>query len=138
MTHLDTSFLVDLMREAARGVEGAATAFLDALGDEEVGVSVHVLCELEAGARLSAHPTREIAKIRRACSLLHVAYPDERFAPTYGRLLAEVHSTRRTVATMDLLIATAAILAGATLVTENVKHFEPIAGLTLRTHKASK
>jgi tRNA(fMet)-specific endonuclease VapC len=134
MTHLDTSFLVDLMREATQRVDGPATRFLEALADEDIGVSVHVLCELEAGARLSAHPQREMEKVRRACSLLHVSYPDERFAPTYGRILAELHRKRRTIATMDLLIAVAAVGEGAALVTGNAKHFEPIEGLLLRTH----
>lgn len=134
MTHLDTSFLIDLMREASRAVEGPATTFLDSLGDEDVGVSVHVLCELEAGARLSTNPAREAEKIRKACSWLHVAYPDERFAAEYGRLMSEFHRAGRTIATMDLLIGTAAVVEGAALVTGNAKHFAPIPGLLVRTH----
>lgn len=38
MTHLDTSFLVDLLREAARGEEGPAHAALDRLAEEELAV----------------------------------------------------------------------------------------------------
>ena len=43
MTHLDTSYVVDLLREAAKGTEGPATALLDRLDDDELGVSIHVL-----------------------------------------------------------------------------------------------
>ena len=82
MIHLDTSFLVDLLREANRGQPGRATRFLSTLDEEEVlGVSVHVLCELEAGAELSRKAQQEQAAIRRLASGLEAVYPDDRFAP---------------------------------------------------------
>ena len=84
MIHLDTSFLVDLLREEARGKPGAASRLLDRLGDEEIAVSVFVACELMAGAELSSHPQRERRNVERLCSGLTIEFPDERFAPTYG------------------------------------------------------
>ena len=50
MTHLDTSFAVDLLREARRRRPGPAMALRARLEDEEVSVSVHAVCELLAGA----------------------------------------------------------------------------------------
>ena len=63
MTHLDTSFLVDLLRESGRGEPGPAHALLATLADEPLAVSVHVACELYAGAELAKTPETERAKV---------------------------------------------------------------------------
>ena len=132
MIHADTSFLVDLLRDAARGVRGPATALLETLDREETRVGVHVVCELLAGAEGSQRPTIERQRVRRLCGSLVVSYPDERFAPVYATLLASLRGTGRPIATMDLLIATAAIVDDAAVVTRNTKHFGRISGLEIR------
>jgi predicted nucleic acid-binding protein len=67
--HLYTTFLVDLLREARRQ-PGAATAFLDSVERRRLAISVHVLCELTAGAELSNDPAREHSAVQRVCSVL--------------------------------------------------------------------
>lgn len=134
MTHLDTSYLVDLLREAARGEDGPATALLERLGEEELGVSVHVVCELRAGAELSRDPIRERSRVDAVVSPLSLAVPDERFPVVYGELLAELRRRGEPISTMDLLIATAAVLDGAPLVTRNVREFERVPGLHVLTY----
>lgn len=129
MIHLDSSYLIDLLRETARGRPGPAIDFIESLDASEVlGVSVHVVCELRAGAELARRPLDEHEGLDQLLSGLLVAYPDERFAPAYGRLLV-VTRGRTPVAAMDLLIATAATLEDAPLVTRNVKDFGRIPGL---------
>ena len=59
--HLDTSFLVDLLRERARGVEGAASAFLARHLEDELCASVFVACELLLGVGLRIMNVRTIA-----------------------------------------------------------------------------
>ena len=130
MIHFDTSFLVDHMRESARNKPGPATVFLEHLDDEEEpAISVFVLCELYAGVGLYAKPAEELEKLERICSRLHVDYPDETYAPAFGRLLARLTRAGQTVSTMDLLIATSAILREAPLVTRNVKDFAKVPDL---------
>lgn len=129
MIHLDTSYLVDLLREVSRGEEGPASAVLDDLGDEELGVSIHVVCELRAGAELSVDPAAERWRVEALVAPLALAIPDERFAGTYGRLLAELRRRGEGISTMDLLIATAAVVDGASLVTRNAREFERVPGL---------
>jgi predicted nucleic acid-binding protein len=130
--HLDSSFLIDLQRETTRGRPGGALDFIEGLDDRELlGVSTYVLCELRAGAELARQALREHEELDRLFSGLTVAYPDSRFAPTYGRLFAAVQRGRRPVSTMDLLIATAALLDDAPLVTRNVKDFSRVPGLRL-------
>jgi tRNA(fMet)-specific endonuclease VapC len=129
LIHLDTSYLIDLLREIARREDGPAGVRLESLADEELGVSVHVLCELQAGAELSHDPGRERLRVAELVRPLALSVPDERFAPEYGRLLAELRRRGDSVSTMDLLIATGAVVDGAGLVTRNAREFERVPGL---------
>jgi len=127
--HLDTSFLVDLLREGAREEPGPATSFLDTVEGEELRVGVHVVCELLAGVELSRRLSVERQRVYRLCANLHVIYPDDRFPGVYARLLAAQERARHRIATMDLLIATAAVLDQAPLVTRNARDFSRVPGL---------
>ena len=132
MIHLDSSALIDLLREEGRERPGAAFEALEALDDREVlGVSVHVVCELRAGAELSKRSVKEHERLDELLASLIVSSPDERFAPMYGRLLASIQRSGRPIASMDLLIATAAIIDDAALMTRNVKDFARVPGLRL-------
>jgi tRNA(fMet)-specific endonuclease VapC len=129
VTHLDTSFVVDLLREVHRRKPGPASAMREALEDEELWISLHVACELFAGAELSRRPGDERQRMVDFCESLQIAYPSATFAQTYGRLLASLQRSGQTVGTMDLLIATAAIVDDASLLTGNVKEFSRVPGL---------
>jgi len=130
MIHLDSAFLIDLQREVVRERPGPALDFIESVDDDEtLGVSVHVVAELRAGAELSRRPLREHEELDRLLSGLLVTYPDDRFPTLHGRLLAAIHRSRKSVAAMDLLIATAALLDDAPLVTRNVKEFSRVPGL---------
>lgn len=134
MTHLDTSFLVDLLRERSKRTAGPATRLLDTLVDEELAISVHVACELRAGAECARDREAEHARVTKLCSALRTVVPDDRFALEYGRLLGELQRRGERVATMDLLIATAARVENASLVTRNVRDFERVPGLDVTAY----
>jgi predicted nucleic acid-binding protein len=129
--HLDSSFLIDLLRETARERPGDALGLVESLDPAEIlCVSVHVVCELRAGAELSRRALQEHDALDRLLSSVLVAYPDDRFAATYARLLASAtRGGSRPPAAMDLLIATAAVIDDAPLVTRNVKDFSRVPGL---------
>jgi len=127
--HLDTSFAVDLLREIARKRHGPAQTFLEAHAEESVGISLFAVCELFMGAELSSRPALELERIRSFCSHLHIDFPNERFAPAFAKNYARQEKLGRRMATMDLLIATSAILADAPLVTRDVTDFARITGL---------
>lgn len=133
MIHLDSTFLVDLLREA-RKRPGPATVFLESIQEKSLSISIHVLCELYAGAELSIDPPKEKQAIQRVCGALDVCYPDEGFPELYGRLLALLQVRGQTISTMDLLIATSALLDGAPLVTRNLDHFTRIPGLEVLSY----
>lgn len=130
MIHLDSSFLIDLHREMAGERPNGALDLIESLDPNEVlGVSVHVECELRAGAELSRHALREHEKLDQLLSGLQVVYPDGRFASHYARLLAATTRGGKPVAAMDLLIAAAATLDDAPLVTRNARDFSRVPGL---------
>jgi predicted nucleic acid-binding protein len=130
--HLDTTFLVDLLREQRRDRFGPASKYLETLEEDEVlAASVHVVCELMAGAKRAGASTGELERLSRLCDALVVRYPDQSFAPGYGRLLATLRAAGTTIDTMDLLIATAAVLDEAPLVTRNTRHFSKVPGLSV-------
>lgn len=131
MTHLDTSFLVDLLRESGRGRAGPATALLDRLAEEELRVGVHVVCELLAGAEMGLRPSVERKRVHDLCAGMEIVYPDHRFPSVYARSLAALERTRQRISTMDLLIATAALVDESPLVTRNAKDFSRVPGLEL-------
>ena len=134
MIHLDTSFLVDVLREQARG-RGPASRWLEAQADTPLTVSVFVQCELEAGAAKSAHPARERERLRQILAAVTVVGPGERFAATYGATVVDILRRGRSIATMDLLIATAALEAGAPLLTANRRHFDVVPDLAVLTYR---
>ena len=94
-------------------------------------MSVFVACELSAGAAMSTRPVEEKRKVERLCSGLSIHYPDERFPAAYGSLLALLERGPGRVSTMDLLIATSALIAEASLVTRNAKDFSRVPGLDI-------
>jgi len=132
--HLDTSYLVDLLRETAREKPGPATKWLDDMLDEDLWLSVHAACELYAGVEGSDKPAQERERVTALCSGMHLALPDEGFAGTFGRLYASLSRQGGVIATMDLLIATAAVQAGAPLLTRNLRDFSRIPGLEIATY----
>ncbi len=134
MSFFDADFVIDLLREQRRGVVGPAHQKLAQLGETPIRLSVFVLCELEAGAA-RFHDPEEVQRVRRLCQQFEVVYPDERFAPLYGETLAALKQQRLTVATMDLLIGTQALVENDTLVTRNVRHFEKIPNLRIEEYE---
>ena len=130
MIHFDTSFLVDLEKELVRETPGPAFEFLESLADSELLVtSVHVIAELRVGAELTRHPVRTHEALDQLLAGFLTAYPDQRFAPMYARLWTAANRGKRAIPSMGLLIATAAILDDAQIVTRNVKDFSRIPGL---------
>lgn len=118
---------MDLFRGGRRAEP--ALARLDELGSEELGVSIHVVCELRAGSELSDDPGVERARVLSMVEPLALVVPDEGFPQVYGELLALLRRRGEQISTMDLLIATAAVQDDVPLLTRNVKDFERVPSL---------
>lgn len=131
---LDTTFCIDLMRETARETPGPATTKLRSLGARPLHVAVFVLCELQAGAQVSADPVRELAKVERFTDLVDTVCPDAALAVAYGEAEAELRRRGAAIPVMDLLIGVTAKMHGLPLLTRDVAHYREIPGLVLETY----
>ncbi|MCA0438601.1 MAG: type II toxin-antitoxin system VapC family toxin [Actinobacteria bacterium] len=129
MIHLDTTFLVDAIRESRRGHEGPARRWLAGHRGEALGVSVFVRAEILVGAELHADPIAERRRVLAVCGNLPVVLPDDRLAETYAGVHASLRRQGTPLATMDLLIACLALNEGAPLLTANESHFSRVPGL---------
>jgi len=129
LIHLDSCFVIDLKRELREGREGPAHEALRRTADRRLTVSTFVLAELETGVALTGPGSDEAKFVEAITAGMAVVYPDERFALEYGRLAAYLRRTGQQVATMDLLIATSAIVEGAPLLTRDVESFSRVPGL---------
>ena len=132
MIHFDTAFLIDLEREWALERPDAAFEFLEGLDDDEtVAISVFGVAELRLGAELSRKADKKHKEVDELLEGWVVVYPADSFASRFAREAAALRRSGDVVSTMDLLIATAALLDNAPLVTRNVKHFSRVPGLRL-------
>lgn len=129
MIHLDTTFLVDAMRESRRGEDGPTRRWLAENSTEELGLSIFVRAELLVGAELHAEPDRERRRVLQICGDLPVIVPGPRLADIYASVAAALARQGSRLATMDLLIGCTALDANAPVLTANRKHFSRIVGL---------
>jgi tRNA(fMet)-specific endonuclease VapC len=131
----DSSFFIDLKDEIDDAAPAGAFELVESLDQRELlAVSVHVLAELRVGAERAKQPLKEHEDLDRLVAGFLPIYPDQRFAAAYARVWAATNRGKRTVAAMDLLIATAAIIEDAPLVTRNVKDFSRIPGLRVLSY----
>lgn len=120
-TLIDTCVLID----ALRGRE-PVHALLQGLADrrEDLVGSVLTRTEIIAGARVGEE--RTIAEMLSVVDWLPV---DSATADRAGRYAQDYSRSHQGIDLVDYVIAATADLAGATLLTRNVKHFPMFAGL---------
>ena len=118
-------FDTDVLIWASRGNLRAARA-ID--GDTSRALTVISLMELLQGARSK----RESQHIRRSLSELQFqVLPLSESIGATATIIIEEHAQSHGMQLADALIAATAIEAGLPLCTANVKHFRPLAALTL-------
>ena len=98
----------------------------------EIGLSSMNVAELEYGARCSGRYVEEMSAIHRVLRPFKLYPWDPVHGPWhYGKIRFELESMGLTIGNMDLLIAAHALGLHAKLVTNNLAHFERVAGLEL-------
>jgi tRNA(fMet)-specific endonuclease VapC len=98
----------------------------------EVATSVLCIGEIVFGARRRGGGRRYEAYLREVVlPTMRILDVDLAVATAYGAIRAEVEGRGRPRADMDLLIAATALAHGLTVVTQNTRHFEGIAGLAV-------
>jgi len=124
---LDTDICIYLIKHKPAWVREK----FNALPVESVGVSSITSSELYFGVSKSRDARQNRQALLEFLSPLIVVPYDQSVAPFYGELRATLETTGQTIGSLDMLIAAHAIRLGVTLVTNNLREFERVAGLTL-------
>jgi tRNA(fMet)-specific endonuclease VapC len=95
-----------------------------------VGLSAVTVSELEFGAMIGDDPKTSLQAIRKVLTPFDLFDYDAVHCPAhYGRLRAQLEADGLPVGSMDMLITAHARALGATLVTNNTRHFARVSGL---------
>jgi tRNA(fMet)-specific endonuclease VapC len=139
---LDTDIVIFMLRglrapARKRGRRDKALALVarcrqaQADGDT-VGLSAITVSELEFGAYNSADYDTEIAAVRKLLTPFEILDYEGATCPRhYGRVRHELEQAGQAIGEMDLMIAAHALALAATLVTNNVAHFQRVSGLAV-------
>lgn len=128
MTYLlDTNICIHVIRHQTPAV----LRRLSRLELGAVGVSIITAAELYYGTEKSAAPAKNRAALARFLSPLEVEAFDSLAAMVYGRVRSSLERKGTPIGPLDMLIAAHALRLEATLVTNNLREFERVAGLRL-------
>lgn len=97
----------------------------------DIAISSVVLGELLYGAKASRRQTENLERLREFTQLVDIVDFDQQCAEAYSDIRLALRQKGRPTGEVDALIAAMAIAYHATLVTDNVKHFTHIEGLTI-------
>ena len=131
MAILDTTFLIDLMKESKAHRAGPATAKLGELMQraEELRTAVFTVGELYVGVAKGSQPDKERQAIKECLAFLDVVGFEESTARLFGQLVGQLERQGQVIGDMDALIASVALEQDELLVTRNTAHFQSVPGL---------
>jgi tRNA(fMet)-specific endonuclease VapC len=93
-----------------------------------IGVSIVTVCELAYGAAKSGSARNEAA-LQQFLEPLSVADFDRAAATAYARVRTQLEAIGKPIGPLDTQIAAHALSLGVTLVSNNTREFERVAGL---------
>jgi len=123
---LDTNIFSALLR----GEPGSLLNRIANLAPERLCVSSLVLGELLAGAEKSDRRAATLGAIRDVISDMAHAPFNEDDAAAYARIRAALERKGANIGPMDMLIAAQAVSRGLVLVTDNLREFKRVPGLS--------
>ncbi len=136
---LDTDTLIYMIRglkaSARRQVRERARGLIERCRQAQqeghaIGVSAITVSELDFGARKSGRYKSESAAMAKILAPFEIYDYDAVSCPAhYGHVRHELEDAGQTIGAMDLLIAAHALGLEATMVTNNLMHFQRVPGL---------
>lgn len=136
MAILDTTFLVDWMKEIKRQRPGNASAMSQQLMQrgETLRITVFTVGELYVGVAKATQSAREELAIDSLLDIVEVVGFEESTARVFGMLIGRLEMEGRTISEIDALIASVALERDELLVTRNMRHFARIPGLRVEAY----
>lgn len=125
MKLLDTNICVAWLSDG----DASVRRHLNALEQGDAALCSVVKAALLYGARKSAKPAKNLAKLEVLFSLFESLPFDDVASEEYGALRAQLESAGTPIGANDLLIASIALAHDATVVTRNEGEFRRVAGL---------
>lgn len=127
---LETTFLIDLERETAKGLEGAAYAFLEGHLKHRLLITPTIAGELAAGASLASRDRWEefVAPFQILAHSRDVCWH-------YGETYRYLQANGRLIGANDLWIAAVGLAYDVPVVTRNAEHFGRVPGLDVATYR---
>jgi tRNA(fMet)-specific endonuclease VapC len=126
---LETTFLVDLEREASAQAPGPAHRFLQANPGVELCITLTTAGELACGPRLDERPAWDalVGQFRLLPANLEACW-------VYGQTYRYLKTNGILIGGNDLWIAAVAVVHGLPLVTRDPQHFRRVPGLKVVTY----
>ena len=109
------------------------TQRLQDLQHEGLGLCVAALAELYEGVYYSRDPEASEQSLRAFLESVTLIAIDAETAKIFGRERGRLRAAGMLIGDVDLFIAATALQHGATLLTNNRRHFERIDGLTIES-----
>jgi tRNA(fMet)-specific endonuclease VapC len=104
---------------------------VDRLRAQGLALSVISLAELYEGVYHSTNPEGNERALNDFLADVEVIGVDEAICQRFGRERGNLRKQKRVVGDFDLLIAATCLHSGFTLLTNNRRHFEQVAGLAM-------
>jgi tRNA(fMet)-specific endonuclease VapC len=121
----------DISSYVIKGTAPAVDARLRKLDVTTVCISAVTRAELRFGVRRLKSATRLAASVEMFLSGIHTLPWDEGVADQFAEVRVELERTGTPIGVMDTMIAAHAKAINAILITNNVKHFRRVKGLTV-------
>ena len=123
---LDTNIVSDLVRHP----QGRIADKIGQVGEETICTSIIVAAELRYGAakKESIALSRQVEAVLGALPILPLDVPADE---AYGQLRAGLERVGRLIGPNDMLIAAQALAGELTLVTDNVREFRRVKGISV-------
>ena len=136
MAVLDTTCIIDWMKEIRRDRAGKASAKFEELieRDEALRITVFTVGELYVGVAKGNKPAQEEQAIAAILEVFEVVDFEVSTAKIFGLLVGRLEMEGRAIADIDALIASIALERDELLVTRNLRHFARIPGLQVESY----
>ncbi len=126
---LDTNICIYLIKKKPLKV----LEKLRTLAIADVGISAITLAELEFGVAKSSKPQQNNEALQSFVAPLEILPFDDRAACRYGEIRAYLEKKGQPIGSLDMLIAAHSSSLALTLVTNNLREFKKVPGLTVES-----